>query len=786
VKQYRKNVLRGTLRRKSSFIGAVLIIAIGVFIFVSMLDTMENLNGQIRRYYARSELADVFAEVEGISPGQLSRLEEIPGIRKASGRLAEDVRVLNLDTESVVTLHLLSLDADDAGSAALNRPMLSGNLDAEDGIAVGVRMTEACSLKTGSRLELLGGGQRKTCRFSCTVQQPDYIYSIPPGGAMVPDGKVYDIAVMETGAMEKFLGKRDSLNELGFRLDPGTTYEDVRAALMDRLEPYGLKSIVKQSDQPSVSMVEGELVELISTGTILPLIFMAVSVFMLYVVLRKRVEQDESLIGTMKACGMTDRELMEPYLAGGAAAGLAGALAGCIPAELLGRFMFDLYIDFFTLPDPSWHNVLRTRLLAVGIAAGTGTAAAWLGTARILKITPVEAMRGDSPGGTGFRLPAGLFRRLGTFPKLGIRSALRKPFRGVLIALAIAFPFSMTSVLTSFMPLVIRLFEEQYSMAETYDLMVSLRGYDTPARVKDSAAVFPEVQRAEPMLRVSFEARKENLKEFGTLYGVPRDKELRRIMDNRQRFYDVPQDGVILNYRVADRIGASAGDVIWISGPGFTVDEIPVKVSAVIAETLGRGCYMDLSRMGTVMNTPPAANLLLLKAEGGAEGKARLIQKLVDAGNVTAVSDSESTVGNYVGMVDSMISMINMFALLSAAAGFILFFQISMINIRERKRELGSMMVLGASEGELGMMLTAEHVIYFILGILLGYPGSLGVAKLIEVLIISDDYDIPIRVSRGGYGLAFVTCLAITLAAGIAEYRYLHRLSLTEILKSKE
>jgi len=96
------------------------------------------------------------------------------------------------------------------------------------------------------------------------------------------------------------------------------------------------------------------------------------------------------------------------------------------------------------------------------------------------------------------------------------------------------------------------------------------------------------------------------------------------------------------------------------------------------------------------------------------------------------------------------------------------------------------MMVLGASEGELGMMLTAEHVIYFILGILLGYPGSLGVAKLIEVLIISDDYDIPIRVSRGGYGLAFVTCLAITLAAGIAEYRYLRRLSLTEILKSKE
>ncbi len=786
MKQYRKNVLRRTFRQKSSFIGAVLIIAIGVFIFVSMLDTMENLEGQIRQYYAGAELADVFAEVEGISPEQLSRLEEIPGIRKAAGRLAEDVRVLNLDQTQVVTLHLLSMDADDAGGAALNRPMLSGTLDAEDDIAVGVRMSEAYGLKPGSRLELLSGGKRHSYRFSCTMQQPDYIYSIPPGGAMVPDGRIYDIAVLETGALEKLTGRRDSLNELGFRLEPGVSYEDVRAALIDRLEPYGLKSIMKQEDQPSVSMVEGELLELISTGTILPLIFMAVSVFMLYVVLRKRVEQDESLIGTMKACGMTDRELMGPYLAGGAAAGLAGAIAGCLPAELLGRFMFDLYIDFFTLPDPSWHNVLRTRLLAAGIAVVTGVAAAWFGTSRILKITPVEAMRVESPGGTGFRLPAGMFGRLGTFPKLGIRAALRKPFRGILIALAIAFPFSMTSVLTSFMPLVVRLFEEQYSLAETYDLMVSLQGYDTPARAQDSAAEFPEVRKAEPMLRLSFEARKDNRREFGTLYGVRRDTELRRVMDNQKQFYEIPRDGVILNYRVAERIGARAGDVIRISCPGFTADEVPVQVSAVIAETLGRGCYMDLDRMGTLMNRPPAANILLLKAGEGREGKARLVQKLVDAGRVTAVSDSQSTVGNYVGMVDSMISMINMFALLSAAAGFILIYQISMINIRERKRELGSMMVLGASEKELGVMLSAEHVIYFVLGILLGYPGSLGVAKLIEVLIISDDYDIPIRVSRSGYVLAFGTCLAITLAAGAAEYRYLHRLPLTEILKAKE
>uniref|UniRef100_UPI0006D1B44C FtsX-like permease family protein n=1 Tax=Clostridium sp. NkU-1 TaxID=1095009 RepID=UPI0006D1B44C len=109
-------------------------------------------------------------------------------------------------------------------------------------------------------------------------------------------------------------GKNDSMNELGFRLAKGYTYEDVRYQLMDRLSGYGLISLSSKEDQVSYNMVKGEINELYSMGTVLPVLFMSISVFMLYVVLKKMIDRDQSLIGTMKSFGMRDGELILAYL----------------------------------------------------------------------------------------------------------------------------------------------------------------------------------------------------------------------------------------------------------------------------------------------------------------------------------------------------------------------------------------------------------------------------------------------------------------------------------------
>ena len=263
----------------------------------------------------------------------------------------------------------------------------------------------------GMPLKLLWNGKSTSFSMKGTCNGPDYIYAIPPGGAMIPDGTVYDIACIQKDRMEELTGKYDIVNELGFLLEADYTYEDIRSVLSERLAPYGLISMSKKEDQTSYDMVEGEIGELISMGTILPFMFLSISVFMLYVVLKKMIDRDQSLIGTMKAFGMTDLELLVPYLMEGLIIGVAGALVGAVLAAPFGRYMFGMYVEFFNLPNTIYHDFIWTRITGILLAAATGVAAAYLGVRDILMIVPAQAMRQAAPKNVGnVRIPGQIAR----------------------------------------------------------------------------------------------------------------------------------------------------------------------------------------------------------------------------------------------------------------------------------------------------------------------------------------------------------------------------------------
>ena len=292
MRQFRKNILRLAWKNKGAMAGSALIIAIGIFTMAAMFDTMFNLTGQIRAYYERAELGDIFCTVEGITDAELKRTEEIPGIRKAAGRMSADTRILADGLDSVVTVHLMSApsseeEASQSLSGALNRPECSSPLTEDDRIFIGERMQAVYGWHPGDEIRVLYGGRSIRFYYGGTVSAPDYIYSVPPSGSMVPDGRTYDIAVVTEAAMRTVTGS-GKRRELSFRLSPGYSFEDVRPLLSQRLERFSVGSLLKREDQESYSMVEDEVQELVTTGTVLPVIFLSISVFMLYTVLPER------------------------------------------------------------------------------------------------------------------------------------------------------------------------------------------------------------------------------------------------------------------------------------------------------------------------------------------------------------------------------------------------------------------------------------------------------------------------------------------------------------------
>lgn len=780
MRRFGRNVFRLARHSKGSFLGAAFIIAIGIFIYVAMTDTLLNLKDQVEVYYDDSAMADVFATVTGISETELKKLEEIPGISSASGKMAADVRLLAAGQSELVTVHLLSYDK----TAALNRINLSAPLTSEDQLFLGRRMVDAYDYGKGEPLKLLWGGKGVAFTFSGICDGPDYVYSIPHGGTMIPDGRIYDIACIDKKRMEELTGRHDSLNELGFRLSPGYRYEDVRYPLTERLGSYGLISLNSKADQLSFNMVAGEMKELTSMGTVLPLMFMSISVFMLYVVLKKMIDRDQSLLGTMKAFGMRDGELMGAYLLEGVAVGFAGAVLGAFLAIPFGGYMFRMYVEYFNLPDTVYHNYIVSRLTGLVIAVGTGVLAAFLGVRDILSIAPAQAMRAKAPEANDLPIPPIFIKRLGPLERMGCRSIARHPFRGFLIVLAICFPFSMSSVLLSFNGVAKRMFFDQFEKVQVYDLQLSLDRYVSPIRAAQGGELLSGVKEAEAACTQPAELKNQNLSQFTMIYGLNRHSALWKIMDMHGSFYEPPKRGVILNNRTAKKLHVKQGDMVEVNCPGLTEGDVWVPVSAVISESLGSGSYMSLDSFPKVFHTEPVANTILLKTKDKKLDAVK--RKMMDTSRVTWLVDTRKIIKSYQDMMKSTLAMISMFALLSAASGGILIYNISMINIRERVTEFGTLMIMGESHKEIRRLLYFEQMVYFLLGILAGIPGSYGVKIMMEKMVMSDSYTFDVVVGPGSYGAAFLICLSITLLACAAELHFISRIKLPEILKERE
>ena len=225
---FERNAFRAIKKSWGTYAGAACIIALGIFVYVSMMDTLNNLRGQVEAYYEQSHLADLFAVVSAMPEEELLELEELPGVETAFGRLSQDVRVLTEDGDNFVSVHLLAYDSGDR----LNCITVdgAGGSDSQS-IWIGRRMMAAYGWEQGQNLRLMIEGSAVEFTVAGGCGAPDYVYSVPPSGAMIPDGALYDVAAIPKERFEELFSRKGQVNEIGIALEPGTASEDVRYAV---------------------------------------------------------------------------------------------------------------------------------------------------------------------------------------------------------------------------------------------------------------------------------------------------------------------------------------------------------------------------------------------------------------------------------------------------------------------------------------------------------------------------------------------------------------------------
>lgn len=781
-----KKAMRSIWRGKRSYIACIVLMMIGIAVYTSFNLLFINLTAAENKMYGDQRFADAFAKVRGIPLNAAEALTSINGIEKADGRITVDARVtLPGKEEKIITLRIHSFDPGE--HEPLNAFLITqGNPPGESEILVGDSFFKANSLDIGDTLSLIISGKQVRLTVSGAAQSPEYVYAIPDTGQIMPDNETFGFAYAGYGQLSTITGEQGLCDSLSFKLQDGFSFDDVKIPIEDALAPYGLIRAYARKDQPSASMLNQEINSLGSMATALPMVFILMAVIILYIMLKRVIEQERGSIGTLKAFGFSDTQILAHYLCYGLIVGGSGGLLGCIVGLWMSGGFTALYLDYFNLP--ALKASADPKFIAYGmlIALLSGAAGAFMGTRSMLKLTPSEAMRPPAPP----IIKTDIFRRLPFLRVIlapngfmAVRNITRSWFRSLFVILGIAFSFSMIGFTNSYTDMFNKMLIEQFSKVQMYDVKVSLKDPKPSTQAVEAVYGVGRVTAAEPSLELPAELRFANRKESLAITALEPDSRLRKIYDGEGKFYlQPPEGGLIISESLAKKVGAKRGDTLMMKTPYTGDTEIPMPVLGLVSESLGMTAYTELNSLCSLLGVPKSANCVLIATPDPGYVKA----SLGDADNVSFVTDKNESRKTNEDFLQTYSSMFIMMQLAGMGVAFAIITNTSSISLSERKREYATLRVLGMHPREIGKILGFEYWLLTFVGIIPGIPLLRALKAGMSGMMDTTLFTIPLSTPVSSYIAAAALCMVTVEACNFLSARRIAKFDMVEVLKERE
>jgi putative ABC transport system permease protein len=782
-----RKLARNLWRQKTQALAIAAVMAAGVAMFIAYLSTFSSLQLTQESYYQRYRFADVFASLKRAPLSLQAQLAEIPGISLLETRVVAEV---TLDIEGMnepASGRLVSVPV--PRRDMLNDVFIRRGRYLDEGRADEVLVNEgfalAHALDPGDTLRAVINGRRRTLRIVGVALSPEYIYTIRPG-EIIPDQKRFGVLWMERRALGAAFDMEGAFNDVAVALMPGTTDTAVIAALDRLLEPYGALGAIPRRLQMSNWAITNELTQLRGFGLIVPTIFLAISAFLLNVVLTRIVAVQREQIAALKALGYSNRELGFHYAKWSLAVGVVGAAAGTLAGAWMGSGLIWLYNDFFRFPILLYRLPAIVVIGALAISLGAAILGALGAVGRVVRLPPAEAMRPEPPARYRPSIVEriGLARILGPAARMVVRNLERQPLRLATSVAGVAFSSAMLVLGLFFMDSIDEIMRLQFSVIQRQHLTVTF------VEPRSSSAFFelqraPGVMAVESMRSVPVRLRAGHRSRQLAIVGLTAAPRLQRVVTISGTAVTLPPDGLVLSRALAELLEIRAGGQVDVEVLEGHRPVVRVAVVALVDEYLGLSAYMTMDGLNRLVRVGDVSSGAYLLIDTSHERE--LFDRLKAVPAVAGVAIKRAAFESLNEQMDATMGVMIVFNVLFAAIIAVgVVYNAARVSLSERSRELASLRVLGFTRGEISAILLGELAVITILAIPLGLLIGYLLATFVVFAFETEMYRFPAIVSVRTQAFAAIVTLVSAILSGLIVRRSLDRLNLVEVLKTRE
>jgi len=780
-------LLRDLSGLKGQVTAIAMVIAAGVMTLIITVTSLDAIRYSQQSFYRDHHFADVFAELKRAPEYLGAKIAAIDGVDRVHTRVVAPVRLNVAGFDDPVSGQLISIP--DGSQPLINSLYLREGRLPESGradvVAVSEPFAEAHGLRAGDRLQAIINGRLETLSISGVVLSPEYIYQLGPAD-LIPDFERFGVLWMNRRALARAFDTDGAFNSVVLTLQAGSEPAPVIAALDRMLADYGSLGAYARDEQVSHRILSQEVDQLAVTAVILPTIFLAVSAFLLSVLMGRIVRNQRQQIAVLKAFGYGSGELVRHYAMLTALITLVGVVLGVVLGAWAADQVAALYMQYFRFPET--HFALRPQIIVLGAAVSGG--AAMLGTWRAVReaavLAPAVAMRPPAPAifRRGWLDGARMRRWLDQPTRIILRNLSRHRFKASLSTLGIALSVALLLVGSYQFSAIDQLVDTQYRKVLKMDAIVHFNDA-TPERAAAELRHYPGVRHVEPFRTVPVRLI-HGVREYRTsIEGMDRSPRLRGLIDRSGADQRLPSKGLVLTDYLAEHLEAGPGDLIEVEIMLGHRRSVRVPLAATVAEPLGVSAYMTRPALNRLMREGPAVSGFWLSLDRGHEQS--LYRELWDVPRVAGIgliSEAEADIRSYIE--DTTLGMMGIILLLAGSIAFAVVYNSARMAFSERERELATLRVLGFGRGEVAWILIGELAVLTLLAVPLGWLLGTGFAWMLTQAIEMDLFRIPFVITRQAYALSAAGVLASAgLSAALIAPR-LWRLDMVTALKSVE
>ena len=779
-----KKAFRAMWSHKRAYLACVFLIMIGTVLLTAMGTASDGLRNAKESFYADYNLADVWVTVAGIPTSEVDRLLNIQGVENVTHRTMMEVRAAVDGSDDIITLRVFSFVPDEVGR--INDFQVTGFEPAlQNDIVLSYMFKSTRGLDIGDEITIFSGGRTLQYEVTGSFLTPEYVYIARGNTEMLPDNNGFGIAYVTEEAMSLITGRVGLANQVLFTLMDSFYFEDVLPFLQDALRPYGLMTLHGRDGLLSYSFLDMQLVGIESVAVSMPFVFVAMATVVLYLMLKRIIEQERTQIGTLKAFGYSNRQLLLHYMAYGTVTGLLGGILGFISGAYMSQFYLAIFLEFYTMPELIQPVDPIYLVASLAISVGGGMLGSLMGATKALNLLPSEAMRPESPKPIKYDIVgkiAGLRHILTSRGQMALRSIVRNPLRSGFVVISITFSFMLLAVFGDMEGMVDTLLYSQFEDVRRYNVRATLTEAVAYDQAIEAAFALRYVTEAEGLWELPVTLTNRHLQNPVIITGVPMDSQLFSVFDTDARVaHPPPRDGIIITNGVADQLGAVAGDILYIS-THLSQSYIPIPITDVIVQNVGSGVFIELSALGVLLNHPPVASAIIFNTNN----LPYVADFLTESPIVGTVDSVDATLQQYVEMMEPYTAMYSVMFVMGIAIAFAIIYNTATISLSERQREFATLRVLGMTVDEVCEIMRFEYWVLAVVGIVIGIPSAslmlVGINSILDTSMMS----MPTNIAITAYIMAALGCIAAIILSNISTKRKVRKFDMIEVLKERE